>query len=224
MEPVPSLREALERLDAVIQERGLKRRDLLDPEALSARTALPVTTVRLLLQGGDPPDEAVGERVRARIQALSEARLARSGGRMSELTGDISRRLGVSEYWARQVCDGKKVPSVEFLHGLVNFFGVPGGEAFFTAPADDALRYALLPVLRQLEGSGEGYVVASPQHAQETLEEVLQRFRCLNEHEQLQVLMRQFGVDPQLIAFRGGDRPSPSQLAALLILALRDDA
>ncbi|MEV7287686.1 hypothetical protein AB0O01_24480 [Streptomyces sp. NPDC093252] len=51
----------------------------------------------------------------------------------------LHRELGVSEYWARQVCGGRKVPSLEFLHGLVRFFRVDGGEAFFTASADEAL-------------------------------------------------------------------------------------
>ncbi|MEU2711971.1 hypothetical protein [Streptomyces sp. NPDC007205] len=151
MESPSQLHETLRRLTALIEEQGLKRSELLDPRALAARTALPETAVRILLKGGPPPADTVNDRVRARIKALSDAHLTRTGRRMSDLAADIGSRLGVSDYWARQVCDGKKVPSVEFLHGLVEYFRVEGGEAFFTAPADEALNRALLPALVRLE-------------------------------------------------------------------------
>ncbi|QUW94997.1 hypothetical protein [Streptomyces sp. V17-9] len=144
------LSETLRRLDRVVQEKE-DRSKLLDAAELACRTALPVSTVRSLLQGGTPPDDSVNDRVRMRIAALAEAEMAATGKRMSDLASDISERLGVSGYWARQVCDGKKVPSVELLHGLVEYFGVEEGEAFFTAPADDALNRVLLPVLHGLE-------------------------------------------------------------------------
>lgn len=146
------LPETLRRLDALAEEQGLARSALLDPRELAARTALPERTVRTLLKGGTAPADKVNDRVCARLRTLADAHLARTGGRMSDLAADIRERLGVSDYWARQVCAGKKVPSVEFLHGLVEFFGVEGGEAFFTAPAADALDRVLLPVLRELEG------------------------------------------------------------------------
>ncbi|MFD5966782.1 hypothetical protein ACFWGR_11195 [Streptomyces sp. NPDC060311] len=144
------LSETLRRLDRVVQEKEVRTK-LLDAAELARRTALPVSTVRSLLQGGTPPDDSVNDRVRTRIAALAEAEIAATGKRMSDLASDISERLGVSGYWARQVCDGKKVPSVELLHGLVEYFGVEEGEAFFTAPAADALNRVLLPVLHGLE-------------------------------------------------------------------------
>ncbi|MFJ6071704.1 hypothetical protein ACIQFU_12820 [Streptomyces sp. NPDC093065] len=144
------LSETLRRLDKVVQEKAV-RSELLDVADLAARTALPVSTVRTLLRGGAPPDDSVNDRVRARIAALAEAEMAVTGKRMSDLASDISERLGVSAYWARQVCDGKKVPSVELLHGLVEYFGVEEGEAYFTASAADALNRALLPLLDKLE-------------------------------------------------------------------------
>ncbi|MET9355062.1 hypothetical protein ABZY14_19055 [Streptomyces sp. NPDC006617] len=144
------LSETLRRLDRVIQGKE-DRSTLLDAAQLAGRTALPVSTVRSLLQGGVPPDDSVNDRVRMRIAALAEAEMAATGKRMSDLASDISERLGVSVYWARQVCDGKKVPSVELLHGLVEYFGVEEGEAFFTASAADALNRVLLPVLYGLE-------------------------------------------------------------------------
>ncbi|MFI7870011.1 hypothetical protein [Streptomyces salinarius] len=144
------LSETLRRLDRVVQEKEVRTK-LLDAAELACRTALPVSTVRSLLQGGTPPDDSVNDRVRTRIAALAEAEMAATGKRMSDLASDISERLGVSGYWARQVCDGKKVPSVELLHGLVEYFGVEEGEAFFTASAADALNRVLLPVLHGLE-------------------------------------------------------------------------
>lgn len=149
------LPETLRRLDALAEEQGLARSALLDPRELAARTALPERTVRTLLKGGTAPADKVNDRVCARIRTLADAHLARTGGRMSDLAADIRERLGVSDYWARQVCAGRKVPSVEFLHGLVEFFGVEGGEAFFTAPADDALDRVLVSVLRELEQPAE---------------------------------------------------------------------
>jgi hypothetical protein len=151
-DPAPSLTETLERIEALVRERNLPRSQLLDIRDLAARTALPEATVSTLLEGGTPPDDMVNDRVRARISTLAQADLTRSPHRrMSDLAGEVSRRLGVSDYWARQVCEGKKVPSVELLHGLVDFFGVEGGEAFFTAPAAEALNRALLPVLAALQ-------------------------------------------------------------------------
>ena len=154
-EPPTHLPETLRRLGTLAEEQGLTRSDLLDPRELAARTALPESTVRILLSGGATPADKVNDRVRARLRTLADAHLARTGGRMSDLAADVREHLGVSEYWARQVCAGKKVPSVEFLHGLVEFFGVEGGEAFFTAPAADALERVLLPALRTLERRSE---------------------------------------------------------------------
>ncbi|MGW3341418.1 hypothetical protein ACWDCL_28550 [Streptomyces sp. NPDC001009] len=69
---------------------------------------------------------------------------------MADLAAELHDELGVSEIWARSVCDGKKVPNVELLHALVRFFGVEG-EAFFTLPADAALSRELQKVLDEIE-------------------------------------------------------------------------
>ncbi|MFJ5265296.1 hypothetical protein ACIQAC_33000 [Streptomyces sp. NPDC088387] len=98
--------------------------------------------------------------------------MARTNKPMSELATGISQQLGVSTFWARQVCTGEKVPSVAFLHGLVGFFGKSQyGEAFFTAPAADALDRALQPVLATLEPAaanqtraGEAAATAGTEH------------------------------------------------------------
>ncbi|MGW2822929.1 hypothetical protein ACWC24_18340 [Streptomyces sp. NPDC001443] len=147
VDPVPSLPETLERLEALLREQDLKQSDLFGLKELSAKTALPEHTVRTLLRDGAIPADSVNDRVRARIKALSDAHLARTGQRMSDLAGNISRELGISGVWARLICSGEKMPSVELLHGLVDFFRVEGGEAFFTAPAPEALNRALLPIL-----------------------------------------------------------------------------
>ncbi|MFE9611477.1 hypothetical protein [Streptomyces sp. NPDC006012] len=160
MEPSTALAETLWRLDEVIGERGLDRSDILDPKVLAARTALPENAVRRLLSGVAPPADTVNERVCTRMKSLSDDYLARTGKRMSDLAAEVSGRLGISDVWARSVCDGRKTPNIELLHHLVGFFGVDGGESFFTAPADDALNRVLLPVLRQLENPEPDPVVA----------------------------------------------------------------
>ncbi|MBD0420261.1 hypothetical protein H0H10_14050 [Streptomyces sp. TRM S81-3] len=157
MEAVPPLSQTLQRLHTLIQEQGLDQSVLLDPEKLAEQTALPEASVRALLHGGATlPADSVNDRVRSRIRTLAHAHIRRTGSRMSDLASRVSERLGVSEVWARLVCDGKKVPSVEFLHGLVRFFDVEGGEAFFTAPADEALNRVLLPIVDRLQSSEGG--------------------------------------------------------------------
>lgn len=156
MGPSSSLHVTLERLQGFTRERKVTWSELLNPKELAAKTGLSEDTVRTLLRGGEPPADTVNERVRERVTVLANGYLARTGKRMSDLAGNISRELGVSAFWARQVCSGEKVPSVEFLHGLVGFFGVGGGEAFFTAPAPEALNRALLPILAALESAPEG--------------------------------------------------------------------
>ncbi|MGW2641617.1 hypothetical protein [Streptomyces sp. NPDC001348] len=141
----------LARLEALLEERGMHPGQLLNIGELAAKTALPEETVAILLEGDQIEADTVAARVSARIKILADAYLARTGKPMSDLAGNISRQLGVSSFWARQVCSGDKVPSVELLHGLVGFFGVEGGEAFFTAPAAEALNRVLLPILTALQ-------------------------------------------------------------------------
>ncbi|MGW5336023.1 hypothetical protein [Streptomyces bauhiniae] len=149
MEP-PPLAESLARIEALVVERGLDGEELLDPAALATRTALPQETVRALLAGEEPPRDTVNDRVRARIRTLAAARLASSNRRMADLAAEMHTRFGVSQMWARQVCDGKKMPNVELLHELVGFFGV-AGEAFFTLPADEALDQVLRKIIARFE-------------------------------------------------------------------------
>ncbi|MEU1710703.1 hypothetical protein ABZ478_36240 [Streptomyces sp. NPDC005706] len=150
------LRATLERLEELLAERGLRSSDLFTAPSLAGATALPESIVRTLLQGGEPPADTVNERVRTRIKALADARMARTGERMSELAGKISKQLGVSAFWARQVCSGTKVPSIELLHGLVEVFGVQVGETFFTAPPAEALNRELFPILAALDPAQDG--------------------------------------------------------------------
>ncbi|MEH0433864.1 hypothetical protein QBB34_47735 [Streptomyces stelliscabiei] len=147
MDPARSLPETLEHIEVLIQQRRLKRADVLNPQKLAAEAALPEGTVRALLRGDTVPADTVNDRVRARIKALSDAYLERTGKPMQDLASNFARQLGVSRVWARQVCSGEKMPSVELLHGLVAFFRVEGGEAFFTAPAPEAINRVLRPIL-----------------------------------------------------------------------------
>lgn len=151
MDPAPSLPQTLERLDGLVRRLGVQRSEVLDVRDLATRTALPEDCVRALLRGDPVPEDTVNERVRARIKVLADAYLARTGKRMSDLAGRMERDLGISGVWARSICTGKKVPSVELLHELVRFFKVEGGEGFFTDPAPEALNRALLSVLASLQ-------------------------------------------------------------------------
>ncbi|QOV40240.1 hypothetical protein IM697_18640 [Streptomyces ferrugineus] len=148
--------ETLRRLETLIREQNLDRSAILNPRDLAAKSALPEHTVRCLLRGKNPPADTVNDRVQARIKALSDAHLARTGKPMSDLAGSLHRQLGISAFWARQVCSGEKTPSVELLHGLVEFFGVKGnGLAFFTAPAPEALNRVLLDILAKHQPASE---------------------------------------------------------------------
>ncbi|MER5450561.1 hypothetical protein ABT052_37090 [Streptomyces sp. NPDC002766] len=151
MEPNSPLHATLRRLDELTREQRLNQSDALAPDALSAATGLPERSICLLLQGHAPSHDTVEERVCSRLKAVADAYMARTGKRMSELAAEVSQRLGISEVWARQICVGKKVPNVGHLHHLARFFGVEGGEPFFTAPADEALNRALQPILARLE-------------------------------------------------------------------------
>ncbi|RSN14807.1 hypothetical protein DMH25_07640 [Streptomyces sp. WAC 01325] len=150
MEPLTPLAETLRRLQELIEEQALRRPELLNPRELAARTCLPAATVRVLLEGGSVPADTVNDRVRERVKALADAYLTRTGKPMSELAANVSRQLGISTFWARQVCTGEKMPSVELLHGLVRFFRVDGGEAFFTDEAPAALNRVLVPLIAEL--------------------------------------------------------------------------
>ncbi|WP_405949984.1 hypothetical protein OG588_29885 [Streptomyces prunicolor] len=153
MESSTSLPETLRRLDELITERGLKRADIFDVQTLAAKTALPDTVIKRLVKGGKPTPDSVSDRVCARMKVVSAAYLADNGKRASDLAADLRDSLGISDVWARSVCEGKKMPNVDLLHHLAAYFRVEGGERFFTAPADEALNRVLLPTLRELEGS-----------------------------------------------------------------------
>lgn len=153
MESSTSLPETLRRLDELITERGLKRADIFDVQTLAAKTALPDTVIKRLVRGGKPTPDSVSDRVCARMKVVSAAYLADNGKRTSDLAADLRDSLGISDVWARSVCEGKKMPNVDLLHHLAAYFRVEGGERFFTAPADEALNRVLLPTLRELEGS-----------------------------------------------------------------------
>jgi transcriptional regulator with XRE-family HTH domain len=138
-------------LDTLIQEQGLDRSRLLSTEELAVRTALTEPTVRALLEGAAPPDDTVNERFSSRIRVLAGIDLRSTGRKMAALAAEVAENLNVSDVWARLILEGKKVPNIEHLHNLAEFFDLEAGEAFFTASADKALNRVLLPLVAQLE-------------------------------------------------------------------------
>jgi hypothetical protein len=128
----------------------------MNPERLAAKAALPEESVRLLLAGSSLPKDTVNARVCARIKTVAAAYRERTGASKAELATELHMRLGISDVWARQVCEGKKTPNVDLLTHLAVFFGVgraEGGVDFFTAPADQALDSVLQPTLKKLENT-----------------------------------------------------------------------
>lgn len=147
--PIPSLQETLRRLGEVVEERGLDRSEVLDPRRLAARTALSEQVVRALLRGDTPAPDEVEERVCQRVRTLAAARVSQGMGK-TRLVNEVAERLGISTVWARLLLDGRKVPTVPFLHKLAQYFEVDG-EAFFTTESSTALNRALLPELEKHE-------------------------------------------------------------------------
>ncbi|WP_326724729.1 helix-turn-helix transcriptional regulator [Streptomyces sp. NBC_00243] len=145
--PLP---ETVQRLRALIAEKDLEPSEYLGPKELADKTALPLATIETLLSGGTPPADTVNDRVCARIKTLADKH-ASTPREKSDLVAEIAARLGISQAWARKVVDGEKMPNVDALHGLSNFFGVDGEERFFTASAEDALNRILSTRLEELQ-------------------------------------------------------------------------
>jgi transcriptional regulator with XRE-family HTH domain len=139
------LPETLRRLRTHAEEQDL------NPQELAAHSALPEPTVRALLRGDDLQSDTVEERVCTRVKTLADAYVVRTQKRMGDLVAEVAGHLNISPAWARKLLKGEKVPSVKLLHGIVEFFKVEGGEAFFTAPSADALNRVLLPKLAKYE-------------------------------------------------------------------------
>jgi hypothetical protein len=151
----PPLPETLARLDAQIEEKSLDRGEVLDPRALSGRTALSEGEIQALLDGGAPRDDKVDDRIRSRVRALYEAYLAESGKRPADVCREVAAHLGISDKWARSLLNGDKMPNVPDLTRLAEFFRIDQGTKFFTDPAAVALNEALQRTLQDLEGSAE---------------------------------------------------------------------
>ncbi|MFP8963363.1 transcriptional regulator [Streptomyces nanhaiensis] len=149
-----SLDEVLERLDALSEDRGLTRDDVLDLGELSAATGLGTREIRTLLRGGRVRERKVGEIAPRRVNFLYERRLRESGRRPADIVGEVAAGLGVTGVWARSLLQGEKCPNVPHLAALADYFGVP--LTFFTDSPRDALIRELRPVLGRLEPDPAG--------------------------------------------------------------------
>ncbi|OIJ62765.1 hypothetical protein [Streptomyces mangrovisoli] len=195
----------------------------LDVADLARRSALTPHQVRSLLEGRTVREpKTLEERVARRIKQVFDLHVKETAQTEGAVRKELARHLKISEKWAAALCTGRNLPNVRALYELERFFDV--GRGFFTLTAAEALDLALAPVLRELCPPALPESGPPPEaDAAETLQAVLRRFRDLPEDEQLRALMQQLQVDPQTVAFRGTKRPSSSQMAALLILALGDD-
>ncbi|GAA2425266.1 transcriptional regulator [Streptomyces macrosporus] len=148
-DPYETLRDILARLSALLKDRGLARKDVVDPDKLSNATGLTVEEVRALLEGGTLPESEVDEITRDRVRFLYAKRHEGQDRKKATIIGEVATRLSVSKVWARQLLQGEKCPNVPHLKALSTYFGVP--VAFFTDSAVDAVIRELGPILDELE-------------------------------------------------------------------------
>lgn len=148
-EPYAPLHETLERLDALLRERGVHRSEVFDVAELSAKTAIPVEDVHALLDGKALPEDEVEARVCGRINLLYKRLVEDTGKRPVDVVKDVAANLKVSEVWARMLIKGDKLPNVPHLKVLAEYFRVP--VAFFTDSAPAALDRELRPIVDRLE-------------------------------------------------------------------------
>jgi hypothetical protein len=139
------LAETLRRLRAHVGEEDLNCREL------AADTALPEDVVQALLNGEEPPETTIEERVCTRIKTVRDAHLARTEKRPSDLVAELVAATGISDVWARKLLNGQKMPNVPLLVALAKFFAVEGGQDFFTLPPADALNRVLQSRLERYE-------------------------------------------------------------------------
>ncbi|MHB9863520.1 hypothetical protein [Streptomyces sp. YIM S03343] len=218
-QPLPE--RTLRALDELVLSRSLDLSKELDIPELARRSSLTTQQARALLDGKTVREpRTVEEHVPKRISQTFRIHVEAAGRNEATVRKNLAAALGCSDRWATDLCSGRKMPNVPTLLGLERFFGVSRG--FFGMTAAEALDLTLAPELDKLRRRAEPKPSDLPATASDTLEDLLQRFRGLDEGEQLRALMQQFKVDPDLIAFRG-TKPSPHQMAALLILALKDD-
>ncbi|MFJ3310135.1 hypothetical protein ACIPSA_45520 [Streptomyces sp. NPDC086549] len=218
-QPLPE--RTLRALHELVLGRGLDLSKELDISELARRSSLTPQQARALLDGKSVREpRTVEEHVTKRISQTFRIYVEADEKNEATVRKNLAAALGCSDRWATDLCCGRKMPNVPTLLGLERFFGVSRG--FFGMTAAEALDLALAPELDRLRRRAEPKPSEPPATASDTLEDLLQRFRGLDENEQLRVLMQQFKVDPDAIAFRG-TKPSPNQMAALLILALKDD-
>jgi hypothetical protein len=149
-DPRSALTETLRCIDALLQEAGKSRDDVLDADDLAKKTGIPVTVVAALLAGRSVAEEEFGARVRYRILHLMETRRREDGSRHTY--SEIGESFGSSGAAISAIVNskGKNGPLAHTQAGIEKFFfGHANG--FLSAEAVPALNAALQPVLEQLE-------------------------------------------------------------------------
>lgn len=153
---LPPLSETLDRLEALLKEQELDRGDALKVDELAFATALPKETVQALLDRKPVPEDTLEDRVCARIAALAASYIDTTGKRAADVRREVAAAMGRSPEWARQLLAGQSMPNLPNFLALRSYFeqalNLDIDEAFFTAPADEALNRALQPIVDRLGG------------------------------------------------------------------------
>ncbi|MFI1700283.1 hypothetical protein ACH419_30470 [Streptomyces bobili] len=153
-EPSSSLPDTLARLRALITEKGLDEKSVLDVARLSRQALLSEAEVGALLAGlqladTGSPEEVVKGRVKQRLPRVYQAYLESQRVTFPDGIRTLEAKLHCSGAWARQLVGGSKVPSVGHLSVLAEFFKLD--ERLLTGAPTDNLNRVLQPYLQRLD-------------------------------------------------------------------------
>jgi hypothetical protein len=160
-----ALAETLSRIGSLLGD-GRSPGDVLDTEKLSIDTGVPKDLIKALLDGEEPPEEDVTDRIIRRFDHLRETRLRPDGTRHSyeEIAAAFgasraslsnlvnSRKKTPPEHGAEQRPGRSGGPLASTQAGIEKFFfGQPNG--WLSAEPESVLNDALQPVLATLRSA-----------------------------------------------------------------------
>ncbi|MFE5536470.1 helix-turn-helix transcriptional regulator [Streptomyces sp. NPDC056492] len=144
--PTPHL-HSLSLLEGLIEEAELDWEGVLDAEAISWDTGLPVGIVRAGLSRRPMAEIDFLEQVVERLKFLRRTRLRRDGVPYTQT--EIAEGAGVTPQWVGELLKGRAVPKLEHAARIEDFFRVPRG--FLTATPSQALDRAFREKLETLQ-------------------------------------------------------------------------
>ncbi|MFJ3206241.1 helix-turn-helix transcriptional regulator [Streptomyces sp. NPDC086989] len=134
-------------LEELIEEAELDWDKVLDAEAISWNTGLPVGVVRAGLSRRPLVEVDFLEQVVERLKFLRRTRLRRDGAPYTQT--EIAEGAGVTPQWVGELLKGRAVPKLEHAARIEDFFQVPRG--FLTATPSQALDRAFREKLETVQ-------------------------------------------------------------------------